>query len=145
MALTPGQAADIKMLPVMLDAAPPAGEPLADKAYDSDAVRENLIGRGMRPVIPNKDDRRDPRADAARQPGFAQPAVGPNAQGKAAGFNVSGQGMDLATGPLARVALHLISPQIPILAAAFLLMVAVALAAGASRVCAFPTASEIVR
>lgn len=42
----------------MLDAAPPASELLADKAYDSDALRENLIGRGMRPVIPNKDDRR---------------------------------------------------------------------------------------
>ena len=39
LALTPGQAADIRMLPVMLDAAPPAGELLADKAYDSDAVR----------------------------------------------------------------------------------------------------------
>ena len=42
----------------MLDAAPPANELLADKAYDSDAVREDLMGRGMRPVIPNKDDRR---------------------------------------------------------------------------------------
>ena len=42
----------------MLDAAPPADELLADKAYDSDAVRENLIERGMRPVIPNKGDRR---------------------------------------------------------------------------------------
>ncbi len=42
----------------MLDAAPPANELLADKAYDSDRIRENLIGRGMRPVIPNKDDRR---------------------------------------------------------------------------------------
>lgn len=58
LALTPGQAADIKMLPVMLDAAPPADEFLADKAYDSDGVREDLLGRGMRPVIPNKGDRR---------------------------------------------------------------------------------------
>ncbi|WP_419836128.1 hypothetical protein [Xanthobacter agilis] len=32
LALTSGQAADIKMLPVMLDAVPPAGELLADKA-----------------------------------------------------------------------------------------------------------------
>ena len=46
------------MLPVMLDAAPPADELLADKAYDSDAIREDLHGRGMRPVIPNKDDRK---------------------------------------------------------------------------------------
>lgn len=46
------------MLPIMLDAAPPADELLADKAYDSDSVREDLLGRGMRPVIPNKDDRK---------------------------------------------------------------------------------------
>ncbi|WP_449255494.1 IS5 family transposase [Bosea sp. (in: a-proteobacteria)] len=58
LALTAGQAADIRMLPVMLDAAPPAGELLPDRAYDNDAVRENLIGRGMRPIIPNKDDPR---------------------------------------------------------------------------------------
>lgn len=42
----------------MLDAAPPADELLADKAYDSDKIREDLRGRGMRPVIPNKDDRK---------------------------------------------------------------------------------------
>lgn len=46
------------MLPTMLDAALPANELLADKAYDSDAIREDLLGRGTRPVIPNKDDRR---------------------------------------------------------------------------------------
>jgi transposase len=46
------------MLPLMLDAAPPANELLAEKAYDSDAIREDLLGRGMRPIIPNKDDRR---------------------------------------------------------------------------------------
>jgi transposase len=58
LALTPGQAADIKMLPVMLDALPPAEELLADKAYDSDKVRADLLERGTRPVIPNKDDRK---------------------------------------------------------------------------------------
>lgn len=46
------------MLPIILDAATPADELLADKAYDSDKVREDLLGRGMHPVIPNKDDRR---------------------------------------------------------------------------------------
>jgi transposase len=46
------------MLPLMLDAAPPARELLADKAYDSDSIREDLTGRGIRPVIPNKDDRK---------------------------------------------------------------------------------------
>ena len=58
LALTPGQAADIKMLPIMLDAAPPADELLADKAYDSDKIREDLTERGIIPVIPNKDDRK---------------------------------------------------------------------------------------
>lgn len=58
LALTPGQAADIKMLPVMLDAVPAPRELLADKAYDSDKLREDLIERGIRPIIPNKDDRK---------------------------------------------------------------------------------------
>jgi transposase len=57
LALTPGQAADIKMLSVMLNAAPTPDELLADKAYDSDRVREDLINLGINPVIPNKDGR----------------------------------------------------------------------------------------
>ncbi|WP_066474648.1 MFS transporter [Bosea sp. WAO] len=71
--------------------------------------------------------------------------AGPNAQGKAAGFNVIGQGMGLAIGPLAGAALHQISPQIPFFAAALLLMVAVALAAGPLRKRTLPPASEIIR
>ena len=58
LALTPGQAADIKMLPVMLDAVPAAKELLADRAYDSDKIREALAGRGTRAVIPNKHERK---------------------------------------------------------------------------------------
>ena len=46
------------MLPLMLDAAPQADELLADKAYDSDKIREDLTERGIIPVIPNKDDRK---------------------------------------------------------------------------------------
>jgi transposase len=46
------------MLPVMLDAVPAANELLADKAYDSDWLREELESRGTRAVIPNKDDRK---------------------------------------------------------------------------------------
>jgi len=46
------------MLPLMLDAAPHAAELLADKAYDSDKIREDLAERGIRAVIPNKDDRK---------------------------------------------------------------------------------------
>lgn len=71
--------------------------------------------------------------------------AGVDAQGKAAGFNVVGQGMGLAIGPLAGAALHQISPQIPFLAAALLLIVALALAAGASRMRSGPTVGEIVR
>jgi transposase len=57
LALTPGQAADIKMLPVMLDAVPAPSHLVADKAYDGDALREWLIARGTTPVIPNNDRR----------------------------------------------------------------------------------------
>ena len=46
------------MLPIMLAAAPPADELMADKAYDSDQVREDLVKRGIRAVIPNKNDRK---------------------------------------------------------------------------------------
>jgi transposase len=46
------------MLPVLLDAGPAADELLADKAYDSDKVREDLAERGMRAVIPNKHERK---------------------------------------------------------------------------------------
>ncbi len=70
---------------------------------------------------------------------------GPNAQGKAAGLNVVGQGMGLAIGPLAGAVLHQISPQIPLFAAAILLMVAFTLATGASRMRAIPTVGEAVR
>lgn len=71
--------------------------------------------------------------------------AGVDAQGKAAGFNVVGQGMGLAIGPLAGAALYQISPQIPFLAAALLLIVALALAAGTSRMRSGPTVGEIVR
>lgn len=46
------------MLPVMLDAAPPAAELLADTAYDSDKVRADLAERNMRAVIPNTPTRK---------------------------------------------------------------------------------------
>jgi len=71
--------------------------------------------------------------------------AGLNAQAKAAGLNVVGQGIGLAIGPLAGAALHQISPQIPFLAAAILLITAFALATGALRVRAIPNASETVR
>lgn len=46
------------MLPVMLDAVSPADELLADKAYDSDKIRDDLASRGTRAIIPNKNDRK---------------------------------------------------------------------------------------
>jgi transposase len=33
---------------------------LADKGYDSDAIREDLIQRGIRPVIPPRSNRKAP-------------------------------------------------------------------------------------
>lgn len=59
--------------------------------------------------------------------------VGYGAQGKAAGFNVVGQGLGLAIGPLAGAALHQLSSRMPFLAATILLAFAFALAIGASR------------
>jgi IS5 family transposase len=61
-----GQAADVKVLPSLLQAVPAPRFVVADKAYDADALREYLIERGITPVIPNKDDRKflhpfDPR------------------------------------------------------------------------------------
>jgi transposase len=41
----------------------PATKPkalLADKGYDGDAVRENLLMRGILPIIPPKSNRREP-------------------------------------------------------------------------------------
>ena len=35
---------------------------LADKGYDGDAVREDLLFRGILPIIPPKANRRDPPA-----------------------------------------------------------------------------------
>lgn len=70
--------------------------------------------------------------------------TGPGAQGKAAGFNVVGQGLGLAIGPLTGAALHQLSPQMPFLAAAVLLGIAFALAIGASRTRGSPATGETV-
>jgi transposase len=65
-AVTGGQAADVKVLPSLLQAVPAPQYVVADKAYDTEALREYLIERGITPVIPNKHDRKflhpfDPR------------------------------------------------------------------------------------
>ncbi|MDZ5454607.1 MFS transporter [Labrys sp. ZIDIC5] len=70
---------------------------------------------------------------------------GPSAQAKVAGFNVVGQGLGLAIGPLSGAALHQCSPQMPFLAAAVLLTIASALSIGALRIRRFPATSDAIR
>jgi transposase len=57
LALTPGQVADIRMMPVLLEALPVPRHLVADMAFDADHLRAWLIERGTTPVIPNKPDR----------------------------------------------------------------------------------------
>lgn len=57
--LTPGEAADCKTYDTLIDL--PAQAPdalLADKAYDTDAIRDDLKTRGIKPVIPPKSNRK---------------------------------------------------------------------------------------
>ena len=60
LSLTPGQAADITQAEPLLDQIDPEAF-LADKGYDSDALVETLIERGITPVIPPKANRKEPR------------------------------------------------------------------------------------
>ena len=56
--LTPGEAADCKAYDDLIDL--PEQQPkalLADKAYDSDAIRDDLKRRGIKAVIPPKSNR----------------------------------------------------------------------------------------
>ena len=55
--LTPGQDADIAAASALLELAPPMGALIADKGYDGDAFRADIVGRGAIPVIPNKSNR----------------------------------------------------------------------------------------
>jgi transposase len=55
--LTPGQDADIAAAPDVLALAPPMSALLADKGYDGDKLRGEIIRRGAKPVIPNKSNR----------------------------------------------------------------------------------------
>ena len=60
LSLTPGQAADITQAePLLAELEPQAV--LADKGYDSDNLVANLEGRGIKPVIPPKANRKNPR------------------------------------------------------------------------------------
>jgi transposase len=55
--LTPGQDADIAAAPEVLALAPPMRALIADKGYDGDALRTEIVRRGAKPVIPNKSNR----------------------------------------------------------------------------------------
>jgi transposase len=56
--ITPGQRGDAPIARALLDPLPPARLCAADTAYDSDALRQFLIERGTRPVIPNNPTRK---------------------------------------------------------------------------------------
>jgi transposase len=59
--LTGGEASDHAAVPALM--AMPVGKPrllLADKAYDGDAVRQDLLLSGILPVIPPKANRKNP-------------------------------------------------------------------------------------
>jgi transposase len=56
--LTPGEAADCKAYDTLIDLPERAPDALlADKAYDTDAIRADLKARGIKPVIPPKSNR----------------------------------------------------------------------------------------
>src|ERR1700736_2518163 len=55
--LTPGQDADIAAAPALLALAPPMSSLIADKGYDGDDFRADIVNRGAKPVIPNKSNR----------------------------------------------------------------------------------------
>jgi transposase len=55
--LTPGQDADIAAAPDVLALAPLMSKLLADKGYDGDGLRAEIIEHGATPVIPNKSNR----------------------------------------------------------------------------------------
>jgi transposase len=65
--LTAGQKGDSPVAPELLANLPSAELCIADAAYDSDALRQQLLARGTRPVIPNNPTRKrrhpfDPQA-----------------------------------------------------------------------------------
>jgi transposase len=59
MTLSPGEASDVKGYgPVMDEPGPVPKVLIADKGYDSDAIREDLVARGVACVIPNRRNRK---------------------------------------------------------------------------------------
>lgn len=60
--LRPGNVAEVKELPTLLDGVPlnETRELLGDKAYDSNAVRDLLASRDIAATIPSKANRKEP-------------------------------------------------------------------------------------
>src|SRR5690606_20521533 len=58
--LTPGNTHDAKVAMLAIDAVPTSDYLVADKGYDSNALRSWLIERGTTPVIPSKSNRKIP-------------------------------------------------------------------------------------
>lgn len=56
--LTPGNTQDAKVAIQTINAAPPSRYLVADKGYDSNALRSWLTERGTTPVIPTKSNRK---------------------------------------------------------------------------------------
>ncbi|KZX87205.1 hypothetical protein A3726_00995 [Erythrobacter sp. HI0037] len=56
--LTPGNTHDAKVAMLAINAVPPSDYLVADKGYDSNALRSWLIERGTIPVIPSKSNRK---------------------------------------------------------------------------------------
>jgi transposase len=60
LALSAGNTHDIQPASAMLDAAKPTVRVLADKAYDSAALRRLLAEKNIKAVIPNRSNRKQP-------------------------------------------------------------------------------------
>jgi transposase len=58
--LTPGNVADIKAAPALLEHLIGAKHLLGDKGYDSDDMRQGLRSQGVAPVIPGRSNRKKP-------------------------------------------------------------------------------------
>lgn len=56
--LTPGNTHDAKVAVLAINAVPPSEYLVAEKGYDSNALRSWLIDRGVAPVIPSKSNRK---------------------------------------------------------------------------------------
>lgn len=64
--ITGGQVNDCTAAPVLIEALPEAGVVIADKGYDSQAIRSQVEAKGAIPVIPRKKNSRLGNADLDR-------------------------------------------------------------------------------